>query len=152
MDRGSHSYSTERILPGTSPAEAFQLFFDTVWIGGGGLGRAATVNAGDGTTREGHIRAVVGGLLHEEIVLSKPGSVLEYRIKSGPAAVSYYRGQLKFCQQGAEGTRVSWLVSYTPISPAWLFGPLVTMSVRFLFAVMLWTLARRAAAAKRERK
>eukprot|EP00929_Paragymnodinium_shiwhaense_P070297 TRINITY_DN35607_c0_g1_i1.p1 TRINITY_DN35607_c0_g1~~TRINITY_DN35607_c0_g1_i1.p1 ORF type:complete len:153 (+),score=21.60 TRINITY_DN35607_c0_g1_i1:108-566(+) len=152
MDRGSHSFFIERLLPGASATEAFDLFISAVWVGGGGLGPAPrVVAAGDETTKEGHIRAVPGGL-QEEIVMSKPGEVLEYRVKSGPAPMSYHRGQVKFTSEGSAGTRVGWLVTWTPISPAWFFGPLVTFIIRFAITFMMWTLGRRAAAAQRDKK
>lgn len=110
----------ETILPGTTPAEAFDAFKRVVWWGGGGFGAAGVVSAGDAKTLKGAVRSVPLGI-HEAIVSSSYPDAFEYTVvQKSILPVSAHRGCLMFQPLGEDGdvkaTRVVWHVMYTPYS------------------------------------
>mmetsp|Transcript_15035 Transcript_15035/g.28286 ORF Transcript_15035/g.28286 Transcript_15035/m.28286 type:complete len:170 (-) Transcript_15035:847-1356(-) len=110
----------ETILPGTTPAEAFDAFKRVVWWGGGGLGATGVVSAGDSKTLKGSVRSVPLGI-HEAVLSSSYPDAFEYTVvQKSVLPVSAHRGCLMFQPLGGDGdgdvkaTRVVWHVMYTP--------------------------------------
>eukprot|EP00747_Dinoflagellata_sp_TGD_P191389 gnl/TRDRNA2_/TRDRNA2_54685_c0_seq1.p1 gnl/TRDRNA2_/TRDRNA2_54685_c0~~gnl/TRDRNA2_/TRDRNA2_54685_c0_seq1.p1 ORF type:complete len:155 (-),score=16.76 gnl/TRDRNA2_/TRDRNA2_54685_c0_seq1:28-492(-) len=144
MQAGSNKECVDVLLPRCTPAQAYDLWLDVVWVGGGGVApcKPRLVKRGDEKTFEGSIRKVPGNIF-EEILQSNPGGTVEYHIKSGPFPVSYHRGVVEFRDfpcGNHPGTMVVWSCSYTPLLCC---GWLVKLLIWISFRIMLNTLARR---------
>ena len=147
MNKGTKSFSLDIVVPNRDPDAVFQSFLTDVWILGGYLPSFLApkiITAGDAKTCKGNVRKMPLGI-QEEIVHSKQGDSLEYRIVGGPFPVDYHHARVEFLQlvggqsrsgspsRGPKenGTLVIWKVCYTP-SHSWLAALLyVVMFVNF---------------------
>lgn len=115
------------------PSIAYDIFFEYLWWGGGGLGKPSVIEQGD-SIGKGSIRCVTGGI-HEEVLEAEHGKFIQYTLsKRSFFPVSNHLGRIVF-HPGATShqTRIVWTVQYTPL-PCMNF--IVRLLVSFL-AILL---------------
>jgi len=107
----------------TSIEDAFEQWFQIVWVKGGGSPVTVLIESdGDNETHSGCCRLISGRIREKILEVDKPHTIV-YSVIDGPIPLSYHKGTVTFKSSSTAGkTHIRWVVNFVPSLAGRLFG------------------------------